>query len=100
MNRSPGQRERMSDDQPFTAPNRKPPPPRRPRQTEHLWAIRRGDRQFDCELLDHGTHGVEMQVLRDREWFYGHRHDSRELALREAEERKGQYLREGGVVVG
>ena len=89
----------MSDEQPFTAPNRKPPPPRPPRPTEHLWAIRQDGRQYDGELLDHGEWGVEFLVRCDREWFYGHRHDSRALALAEAEDRKAEYLRDGGVVI-
>lgn len=91
----------MSDDGPFYAPNRKSPtPPRQPRPTEHLWAIRRGGRQFDCELLDHGPFGVEVRILRELEWFYGHRCESRELAIAEAEERKTSYLREGGILIG
>ena len=44
-------------------------PPNRP--GELVWSIRRNGRQFDCELRYHGEHGVEVQLLRDREWFYG-----------------------------
>jgi len=90
----------VSDEQPFYVPNRPPAPAREPRPTEHLWTIRKDGRQFDCELLDHATWGVEVQVLRDREWFYGHRCESREFAIAEADERKSRYLREGGVVIG
>jgi hypothetical protein len=50
-------------DEPFFAPGRTPAPPRVPRPTEHLWAIRRNSRQYDGEPLDHGTWGVEFQVL-------------------------------------
>lgn len=89
----------MSDDQPYYAPNRKPEPARQPKPTEHLWAIRKDGRQYDGELRDHGTWGVEFQVLCDLEWFYGHRHESRDLALLEADRRKAEYLREGGVLV-
>lgn len=90
----------MSDDQPFYVPNRPPAPPRQPRPTEHLWAIRKDGRQYDCELLDHGTQGIEVQVLCDLDWFYGHRCESRELAIAEADERRARYLREGGVLIG
>jgi hypothetical protein len=90
----------MSDDQqPFFAPNRRPPPARGPRATEHLWAIRRNGRQYDGELLDHGTWGVEFQVLDEREWYYERRSPTRELALAEADDRKAEYLRGGGVVI-
>ena len=64
----------MADDQPFFAPNRPPAPARTPLLTEHLWAIRRNGRQYgqyDGELLDHGTWGVEFQVLYELESFYG-----------------------------
>jgi hypothetical protein len=89
----------MSDEQPFYAPSRKPAPPRQPRPTEHLWAIRKDSHQYDCELLDHGTHGIEVQVLRDLERFDGHRCETHELAIAETDERKVQYLHEGGVLI-
>ena len=89
----------MTDDA-IDTPNRPSPPARQPGSTEHLWAIRRGGRQFDCELLDHGTYGVEVRCLRDLEWFYGHRCETRELAIAEAEERKALYLGEGGILIG
>jgi hypothetical protein len=40
-----------------------------------------------------------MQVSRDGELLYGRRWANRVLALEEAEERKAQYLREGGVLI-
>lgn len=40
--------------------------------------------------LDHAEWGVEVQVLRDLEWFYGHRCDSGQLAVAEADERKAR----------
>lgn len=90
----------MSDDQPFTAPNRKPAPPRQPRPAEHLWAIRKDGRQYDAELRDHGKWGVEFQVFRELEFLYGRRWPTRELAIAEADERKMQYMREGGILIG
>jgi hypothetical protein len=84
----------MSDDpQPFYSPNRTPPPARTPRPTEHLWAIRRDGRQYNGE-------GVEFQVLCELSWFYGHRWPTREMALAEADDRKAEYLRDGGVLIG
>ena len=84
-------------DQPFYAPNRQIAP-RQPRAGEHLWAIQKNGRQLACELRDDGAAGVELQVTRDGELLYGRRWGNRALALEEADERKGQYLREGGVL--
>lgn len=72
----------MSAEQPFYAPNRVSTRRREPLPREHLWAIRLGDHQFDCELFDHGGHGVEVQVLPDLEWFYGHPYETRAGARR------------------
>jgi hypothetical protein len=30
---------------------------------ERLWAIRKGGRNLDCELCDHGVWGAEIQVM-------------------------------------
>ena len=92
-----GQTDAMSD-QPFYAPNRTTAP-RQPRAGEHLWAIRKDGRQLDCELRDHGAWGVEMQIYRDVTFRYGHRWATRAEALVEADARKAQYLREGGVLI-
>ena len=89
----------MSNDQSFFALGRTPPAARTPRPTEHLWAILDG-RQYDGELLDHGTWGVEFQVLYELAWFYGRRWPTHELARAEADERKAVYLRDGGVLIG
>jgi hypothetical protein len=86
------------NDEPFYAPNRTTAPPER-RPSEHLWAVRKDGRQLDCELRDHGAWGVEVQVYREGEFLYGRRWASRALALEEADERKTQYLREGGVLL-
>jgi hypothetical protein len=40
-----------------------------------------------------------VQVYRDRELLYGRRWATRALALEEADERKAQYLSEGGVLI-
>lgn len=68
-------------------------------QYEHLWAVRKDGRQLDCELRDHGAWGMEVQVYREREFLYGRRFTTCALALKEADEQKAQYLREGGVLI-
>ena len=85
-------------DRPFYAPNRTTAP-RQPRVGEHLWAIQKDGRQLACELRDDGAAGIEVQVYRDRELLYGRRWATRALALEEADERKAQYLSEGGVLI-
>ena len=67
---------------------------------EHLWTILKNGRRYDGELHDHGRSGVEFQVLRDLELSYGRRWRTRELAMTDADERKAQYLREGGILIG
>jgi hypothetical protein len=88
----------MMSDQPFYAPNRTPTP-RQPRPGEPLCAIQKDGRQLACELRDDGDLGVEVQVYRDREFLYGRRWPTRARALEEADARKAQYLREGGVLL-
>jgi hypothetical protein len=85
-------------DQPFYAPNRTNAP-RQPRAGEPLWIIQKAGRQLACELRDDGAAGVEVQVYREGELLYGRRWATRALALEEANERKAQYLREGGVLM-
>ena len=86
-------------DEPFYAPNRKPPPPPQPRKGEPLWAIQKAGRTLACELRDDGDAGVEVQVSRDGEFLYGRRWATRALALEEADELQARYLREGGVLI-
>ena len=85
--------------EPFYAPNRKPPPPPPPRKGEPLWTIQKAGRQLACELRDDGDLGVEVQVYRDREFLYGRRWATRALALREADDQRARYLREGGALI-
>ena len=79
----------MSDVQSFYAPNRPAATVPTPRPREHLWAIRRNSRQYDCELLDHGTWGIQVQVLGNLEWFYLMSGD-----YARAEETTGVWLRD------
>jgi hypothetical protein len=85
-------------DQPFYAPNRTITP-RQPRIGERLWIVQKDGRQLECQLRDDGEWGVEVQMYREGELLYGRRWASRALALEEADERKAQYLREGGVLI-
>jgi hypothetical protein len=85
-------------DEPFYAPNCTTPP-HPPRAGEHLWTVQKDGRHHACELRDDGAWGVEVQVYRAGEFLYGLRFLTPALALAEADARKAQYLREGGVLV-
>jgi hypothetical protein len=65
---------------------------------EHLWAMRKHDRLLECELRDRGEWGVEVQVFREGEFLFGRLWPTRALAIEDADERKAQYRREGGVL--
>ena len=86
----------VSQGRPFYAPNRTPTP-RQPRAGESCGASRRT--AVACELRDDGEAGVEVQMSRDGEFLYGRRFHTQALALEEADVRKAQYLREGGVLI-
>jgi hypothetical protein len=84
--------------QPFCAPNRtNAPGPSRPAST--FGPFRRTAASSRARLRDDGAAGIEVQVYRDRELLYGRRLATRALALKEADERKAQYLSEGGVLI-
>jgi hypothetical protein len=88
------------DNRDWYSPNLQPPAPRQPRPGELVWSLRNTDRrQVDCELRDHGSFGVEVQILIERDFVYGHRSPSRDVALMEADELKAAYLRDGGTVI-
>ena len=55
-------------------------PPVQPRCGEHLWTLEKAGRRVDCRLLEHGEHGVEVQLFRDREFYAGRRFATRALA--------------------
>jgi hypothetical protein len=63
-------------------------------------SIQKDGHRLDCELSDHGDWGVEVQIYRQRQFLYGRRWPTRELALEEADDQKATYLRKGGVVIG
>jgi hypothetical protein len=53
-------------DEPFYAPNRRPPPPRVARPGEAIWSILVSHVTWSCELRFHGESvGWEAQILRD-----------------------------------
>jgi hypothetical protein len=54
--------------------------PTRPRRGEHPWNLEKAGRRVDCRLLEHGEHGVEMQLFPDREFYGGRRFATRALA--------------------
>lgn len=84
----PGYDLSVADEQPFYAPNRKAAPPRQPRPVEPVWSVRRATdgTVFDCALLDHGAHGVDLQLFKNQK-FAGSRHfHHRALALQHAEQ--------------
>ena len=85
-------------DQPFYEPNRTNAP-HQPRAGEHPWTIQKDGRQLACELRDDAEAGAEVQVYRERELLSGRRWATRALALKEADQRKAQYLREGDVLI-
>jgi hypothetical protein len=71
---------RMSDEQPFYAPNHKPTVPRQPRPREAVWTVRKEYHTRTCELLDHGGDGIEVQILIDGDLLIGRRFETRALA--------------------
>jgi hypothetical protein len=56
-------------DQPFYAPDRKAPAPRQPQPGELLEEFLVGHARWRIELRDHGTFGVEAQLLKNEEFF-------------------------------
>jgi hypothetical protein len=79
----------MSDDLPFYAPGRKPPVQRRePLPREAVWSIRRNNQTWSCELLSHGSWGVEAQISIGGELLIARRFENRALALLWAEQER------------
>ena len=70
-----------------------------PRHTERLWCIKKGEALLDCELVDRGMHGVDVQVSSAGNWQAAHRLASRDAAVVEAAELKVKLLRQGGLLM-
>jgi hypothetical protein len=83
----------MADDA-FYSPTYRPPQIQ-PRVGDHLWSLRKAGRQVDCRLLIHGEYGVEVQLLRNGEFYAGRRFLTRELAVSFAERERGILERKG-----
>jgi len=69
-------------DDPFYTPNQPPRPPRVPTPATHAWSLWKDGQRTDCELRIHGEYGVEVQLLRDGELYFG----QRTPAMRNAEQ--------------
>jgi hypothetical protein len=73
--------------------------PRKP--NERVWTIRKPNgHTISAWFQGHGEYGWEVVLLRDGDWFYGHRFDTRALAEAEAAWLRAKYLREGSVLIG
>ena len=68
--------------------NAPPPPPRKPRQAEHVWSMRKNGKQVDAELRADGGYGWECQFLYNGDFAYGRRWVLRADALAEAEAKR------------
>lgn len=76
--------------------------PRAPRPGVVQWRVRqRNHTIISCELRDDGdpTFGVEVQKLKDGEWFYGRRWPDRASAQVEIDEMKDEQIAAGGTLL-
>jgi hypothetical protein len=76
------------------------PEHRRPLSTGHpgepLWTLERSGRKVACELRDHGeSAGVEVQLLRNGEFYAGRRFETRAVALQHADHVRESLERDG-----
>jgi hypothetical protein len=69
-------------DEPFYAPNRKPPAPRQPRPAgDPLWEFFASHVLWTAELHNEAPHGWDCHLIRDGEFFASRRFDLREAAM-------------------
>jgi hypothetical protein len=82
-------------------PGAKPRAAAQPTPGELQWSVRKRNLTvIACELRDNGpTAGVEVQLLRDGEWFYGRRWPNRAAALVEVDDMKAEQLARGGTLL-
>lgn len=78
-------------DEPFYAPNRKPPSARVAQPGERLFEFLRGDDRFLCELRDHGPYGAEAQFFQNEEFLFSRNFDPRLDPTRPARELAVQW---------
>jgi len=85
----------MSDDQelPFYSPNYRPPPATTAVLRSRSGTFRKDYATWSCGLRYHSEWSVEAQIFRDTDFVIGRRFDLRELALRWAEELRGDIER-------
>ena len=67
--------------------------------TERRWAVRQGGAQYECTLLYQGTSEVQVQVSSNGVGLPTHLCESRASAIAKADELRGQYLRDGGLLL-
>jgi hypothetical protein len=85
------------DDQPFYAPNRKPPAPRQPRQREDAWTLEHATRgRVECALLSLGeSWGWSVELYRNGGFYASRTFLLHEDALRWAEQEREALRAEG-----
>ncbi|HEY1909871.1 MAG TPA: hypothetical protein VGG73_03030 [Vicinamibacterales bacterium] len=69
-------------------------PPAGPKPGEHFWTLTKSDSRIDCELRT-SIAGVEVQLIKDGEWFYGCRFAERADAVAHAEKHRRHMLGRG-----
>jgi hypothetical protein len=71
-----------------------PKPPAAATPGEPFWILTKGNHRMDCELRT-SVAGVEVQLIRDGEWFYGCRFAERADALAHADKHRRHLLGRG-----
>ena len=66
-----------------------------PRSREHVWALTKGGRRIDAQLLFHPEAGVEIQFLFDGVMAYARRCTDRAEAAEEANAQRARLTNEG-----
>jgi hypothetical protein len=74
-------------------------PPAGPKPGEHFWTVTKSESRMDCELRT-SIAGVEVQLIKDGEWFYGCRFAQRADAVAHAEKHRRHMLGRGWQEIG
>ena len=87
----------MANDKPWYAPGQVAAGGRtaEPRPKEHVWALTKGGRRIDAQLLFHTEAGVEIQFLFDGVMAYARRCTRRADAVEEANAQRARLTNEG-----
>ena len=75
----------MADDLPFTSRNVNPPSSRESQPGEFVWALEKDVKRVVCTLHYHGTHGCEVQLVRDGKFSASRRFAAHAQALAHAD---------------